>query len=81
MWAPNTSVKFYQEKNKNIIIRPNHFKTGRDVFEEPWFMVKLVFITGAVLTVQGFYLYIISTKHFEGEKKKRWILNKMFPAN
>lgn len=35
MWALNTSVKFYQEKNKNIIIRPNHFKTGRDVFEEP----------------------------------------------
>lgn len=34
MWAPNTSVKFYQEKKK-IIIRPNHFKTGRDVFEEP----------------------------------------------
>lgn len=43
-------------RKKNIIIRPNHFKTGRDVFEEPWFMVKLVYITGAVLNVQGFYL-------------------------
>lgn len=34
MWAPNTSVTIYFKK-KNIIMRPNHFKTGRDVFEEP----------------------------------------------
>lgn len=35
MWAPNTSVTIYFKKKKYIIIRPNHFKTGRDVFEEP----------------------------------------------
>lgn len=57
-------------RKKNIIIRPNHFKTGRDVFEEPWFMVKLVYITGAVLNVTGFLSLKSALNILRGEKKK-----------